>query len=564
MAILLTTAAGGLALFILAMSMMTDGLKLSGGHGLKSLLQNWASSTPRAAAGGALVTAVVQSSSAVTVATIGFVNAGILTLGQALGVVFGANVGTTMTGWLVSLTGVGFKIEAMALPLLAIGVTMRLVGAGRRIEGFGTALAGFGLFFLGLAILKEAFAGVTDVFGPDLLADRSGFAGMLFFVGIGFVATAVTQSSSAAIAIVLTAASQGVIGIEAAAAAVIGANIGTTSTALLASLNATANARRVAAGHIVFNVVTGIIGLALLSVLVATVEALGDGLGLGHEPVTLLALFHTVFNLLGLALMLPLSGLLARYLERLFRSAEEDLARPRHLDRTVLATPALALAALVEELRRLQQIVEDMGLDATRAARPSAAGLRRRTGAAAALGEVIVAFATSVRMESLQRDDADALAHALRSARYLEEAARLAPVTEHLRRTAGALHHEAAREALLEALEAAAQCIERHAGIASRAGDAQERLERFRAAYDRAKAQLLASAVAARIPVNTAEAALDDLSRCRRMVDQIVKAQRALDALEQGRIAPRASAHEEAVDAAPPAGESRGAGSGEA
>lgn len=148
---------GGLALFLLAMEMMTDGLKNFAGQHLKHLLGHWTRTPLRGLAAGVLITGIVQSSSAVTVATIGFVNAGLLTLGQSLGVIFGANIGTTMTGWLVSLVGFGFKIEAFALPILALGVALKLAAPGPRYRSLGQALAGFALFFLGLSLLKDSW-----------------------------------------------------------------------------------------------------------------------------------------------------------------------------------------------------------------------------------------------------------------------------------------------------------------------------------------------------------------------------------------------------------------------
>lgn len=544
---LILTGAGGLALFMLAMAMMTDGLKLFGGHGLKAMLRDWTSSPLRGVMVGALLTAIVQSSSAVTVATIGFVNAGILTLRQALGVVFGANLGTTMTGWLVSLTGIGFKMEALALPILALGVALKLVQTGRRLEGLGGALAGFGLFFLGLGILQQAFAGVTDRFGPDLLADRDGIAGILFFVGLGFATTVLTQSSSAAIAIVLTAATQSVISIEAAAAAVIGANVGTTSTALFAVLNATASARRVAVGHLVFNAATAVVALLLLVPFVTIVAALADWLGAGHDAAPLLALFHTAFNLLGVALMLPFTGLLADRLDRLFRSAEEDLGRPRHLDRTVLATPALALEALGRELERLRTLACGIALTVLHATAAAPARIERRVEAALTLGEAIGAFATSVRMESLSREDAVALAHALRIARYLEEALRQVPEAERLHRAVAGLHDAGLRESVLAALDAAARCVAAHDGTAPAdlpEGEADRTLEVFQQAYERAKGELLAAAAARALAINEVDAQLNALSRTRRMVDQLVKGDRGLYAIARGE-----------PSATPPAGE---------
>lgn len=519
-------AAGGLALFLLAMGMMTGGLKLAGGEGLKHLLRNWTSTPARGVLSGALVTVLVQASGAVTVATIGFVNAGVLTLRQALGVVFGANVGTTATGWLVSLVGFGFRIETIALPILALGMLVKLAAPGRRLQGLGEALAGFGLFFLGLAILSGAFSGVAQDLGTDSLAGIDGIAGVLAFVALGFAATVLTQSSSAAVALAITAAAQGAIGFDAAAAAVIGANIGTTSTGLFAVIGATAGAKRVAAGHLAFNLVTGAVALALLPALLHAVAALGEWSGAGTQPAPLLALFHTVFNLLGLALMLPLTGVLARQLERLFRSEEEDLSRPQHLDRTVLGTPAMALAALGQELARLGDIVADTGRAAAGQNGPRPLRIARRTEAAAQLGEAIGEFAVSLHMQDLSRESAEELPRLLRISRYLVEAARLVPEAARLRAELPGLRHSPAGTAVEQVLRAAGTRLDR--GLAPADGEAA--LQRFEQAYQRAKGSLLSAAASGGLGVHQVDSVLDLLSRCRRMVQQFAKGQALLHA----------------------------------
>ncbi len=295
---------GGLALFMLAMVMMTNGLKAFIGTKLKFFLQKWTSSPVRGVITGALVTGIIQSSSAVTVAIIGFVNAGVLTLRQALGVIFGSNVGTTITGWLVSLVGFGLKIEALAMPILAFGVGMRFIAHEKRTQSLGEALIGFGLFFLGLAILKSSFSGVAESFGTGLLTS-GGMGGLTGYILAGFVATVLTQSSSAAIAIILVAASESVMGIDAAAAAIIGANIGTTSTAGFAAINATPNAKRVAAGHAAFNLISGLIALLILPALLLITSKFGNLAGFGNSTVAVLALFHTIFNVFGVLIMFP-------------------------------------------------------------------------------------------------------------------------------------------------------------------------------------------------------------------------------------------------------------------
>lgn len=522
------TAAGGLALFMLAMILLTDGLKSAAGGGLKRLLERWTSSPARGVAAGALVTALVQFSGAVTIAAIGFVNAGVLTLRQALGVIYGTNVGTTLTGWLVSLVGFGFRIETFALPTIAVGVLLRLAAPGRRVQGAGNAIAGLGLFFLGLSILRDAFGAVAESYGATLAPE----AGWPTYLLVGFVATVLTQSSSAAIAIILIAAAGGLVGLESAAAAVIGANIGTTSTAAVAALKATSSAKRLAAGHVAFNVLTGVVALALLPAMLWAVGLAARGLDLEGRPAAFLALFHTAFNLLGVALMLPLTGRLAAVLERMFRSAEEDLARPQHLDATLTTTPTLAVAALREELARVRALVASLALSAV--TEPSAAGppTERRAEAIRSLSAAAFEFVSAVRGESMTRDVADELARSLRIARYLDEAARLTPEVAALRaHPAWAALTDAERAAVAPLWEHAIQCI----GLASRAPDGadhdaerQAALARFEQAYERAKATLLSAAVARRFDVETADALLDRLSLARRAVQQLVKADRLL------------------------------------
>ncbi|MDO9290139.1 MAG: Na/Pi symporter, partial [Hydrogenophaga sp.] len=257
----LSLLAGGLGLFLLGMGMMTDGLKQAAGQALHNILANATRTRWHALGSGALVTAMVQSSSAVTVAAIGFINAGLLGLAPALWVLFGANIGSTMTGWLVALVGLKFKIEAFALPLVGVGMLMRLTGASQRRGAIGTAVAGFGLLFLGIGLLQESFNGIA---GQITLPQGDGVMTVLAQVLIGTLMTVLMQSSAASMAIALTAAQGGLLDAQGAAAVVIGANIGTTVTALLAAIGATPNARRAAAAHVTFNVVTACVALALL------------------------------------------------------------------------------------------------------------------------------------------------------------------------------------------------------------------------------------------------------------------------------------------------------------
>jgi phosphate:Na+ symporter len=285
---------GGIGLFLLGMKLMTEGLKLAAGDGLRHVLTYATRSRVRGVASGAMITGVVQSSSAVIFATIGFVNAGILGLGQAVGVIYGANLGTTATTWLVSVVGLGFSLKAFALPFIGLGMLLRLTARHSRLRGLGDAVTGFGVFFLGLDVLTDMFRDTGPMLTPAF-TDSGGLMLLLHLLA-GFLMTVVMQSSSAALAVILTAATGGVIALPGAAAMMIGANLGTTSTAVFAALDATPNARRVASAHVLFNVVEACILFLFFGLLLALVEWLATAVGLGPSIAVSLAFFHTIGN----------------------------------------------------------------------------------------------------------------------------------------------------------------------------------------------------------------------------------------------------------------------------
>lgn len=512
-------ALGGLAMFLLAMRLMTDGLMLFAGNRLKHLLGSWTSTPWRGVGVGILVTGVVQSSAAVIIAAIGFVNAGILTLRQAMGVAFGTNVGTTITAWLVSLIGLGLQLDALALPILTLGVCVRLFSSSIRWKGLGDALTGFALFFLGLALLKDAFGGLAQTYSAELgsYSTAGSLTGMIL---VGFTVTLLTQSSSAAIAIVLTAASGGAMSFESAAAAVIGANLGSTSTAALATFRATPAAKRLALSHIVFNLVAGAIALLILPLLLKLVALLGDWINVEGSPAALLALFHSLFNILGVAIMLPLTGVLASQLEKLFRSAEEDMGRPRYLDATLSSTPTLAVSALHKELARLSDILVSLLRDALGGAR-STPELTRRAQAIQTLGVAIGNFITGVRPEAMERNTANELAAALYAARYYQESAQLAPGLRRLVQERAQLAEPEAN-ALDKLLEQVERCLE--PDLSGEEAQVKQLIEALRNAHREARRQLLEAAVTGKLEVATLERLLEGLDFSRRAIELRVKA----------------------------------------
>lgn len=343
----LSTLAGGIGLFLLGMVLMTDGLKALAGDALRRLLQRFTGSRLSAIGTGAAVTALVQSSSATTLATIGFVSAGLLGFGNAIGVILGANLGTTSTGWLVSLLGLKFSVAAFAMPLVGAGALMRLLGRDR-IADAGSVLAGFGLIFVGIEVLQGGMAGLAERIDPVAFAG-SGLGARVLLVAVGAVMTVLMQSSSAAVATTLTALAGGAIGTEQAAALVIGQNIGTTVTAGIAAIGASVAAKRTALVHVVFNLGAGLIAFAILPWFVDAAEHLTGDDGSGADHALTIAAFHTLFNLLGVLVFLPLIPGLAALATRLL--PEHRPALTRHLDPSLREVPALAIGASVTTLR---------------------------------------------------------------------------------------------------------------------------------------------------------------------------------------------------------------------
>lgn len=353
MFVTLGTVAGGVGLFLLGIGLLTDGLKTVAGDALRRVLARFTGGRFTAALSGAGVTALVQSSSATTVATLGFVSAGLLTFQQALGVIIGANVGTTSTGWLVSLLGLKFSVSVVALPLVGVGALARLLTRGRA-AAFATAVAGFGLVFVGIDTLQAGMKGFDAVLTPDTFP-ADGVLGEALLILVGIVMTVVLQSSSAAVATTLAALDGGALTLEQAAAMVIGQNVGTTVTAALACIGASTHARRTALAHILFNLVTGAIAFSVLGWLVIGTGQVVQYFSAGSQNAVSLAAFHTAFNLLGAALFLPFLRPFARVVERLVPDRGPVLGR--HLDATVAKVPALATDAARRTLHEIASLL---------------------------------------------------------------------------------------------------------------------------------------------------------------------------------------------------------------
>lgn len=487
----LVTGLGGVGLFLLGMEIMTDALREMAGRDLRQALARLTASPLRAVTTGALATAVIQSSTAVSLITIGAVGAGLLGFVQALGVHYGANIGTTVTGWIVMLLGLKLKLGTLALPLVFAAALMVLFG-GPATARIGRALAGFCLLFIGLDMMQAATAGLDRLLGPDTLPAK-GWGGRLVLAGAGAVFVALIQSSSAAMALVLVLLGAEVFDFAQAAALVIGFNVGTTTTGLLAALGGGRTMRMTALGNLLFNLGTAALAFPLLDL----AAPLLHGTGLGADDQTALVLFHTGFNLMGAAVFVPLTGPLAALVGRLVPERPVPLAEG--LDQRLLADAGAALDAGQAVADRLRRALFTALADAL-GPRGDLRGLAsvREQGAAAV--SALEAFLSQVRI-ALDRAEETARHAALlhqidHITRLLERAAqtsRIATLREdkRLRRDVVALASSLARDR-------AAPQMARLAGLITRRGRRYRRgvllsehvgMTRFDAVFDRTDAQ---------------------------------------------------------------------------
>ena len=359
---------GALGVFLLGMKLMSEALQNVAGDRMKGLLNRMTGNRVSGVLTGLSVTSVIQSSSATTVMVVSFVTAGLLTLTQAIGVIMGANIGTTMTGWIVAVFGFKVKIAAFALPAIGIGFLMSFLKSEQR-RLWGEALVGFGLLFLGLALLKDAVPTIDD---PEQMAwvrsvSGYGFGSVLIFLGVGTALTIVLQSSSATMTLTLTLAALGWISYEMAVGMVLGENIGTTATANLAAIGASTDAKRAARAHTLFNLFGVVWALALMHVyLLPVVDLVAPGdphaaLGAGGDAnaagaVSMhLAAVHTLFNLTNTLVLLPFVQVIVRIVVRWVPAAPDMpvVRRAQHLSIAYIETPELLLVQAGKELRRM-------------------------------------------------------------------------------------------------------------------------------------------------------------------------------------------------------------------
>ncbi|MCA8960609.1 MAG: Na/Pi cotransporter family protein [Planctomycetes bacterium] len=339
---------GALGLFLLGVTLMTDGLDRLVSRAVRSVIVRFTRSPTSGAVTGAVATAIVQSSSVTTVAAVGLVGAGAMTFPQALGIIFGANIGTTITGWGVALFGLRLDLGSLLPAFVFVGALARVFGRGRWAT-LGSAFAGFGLIFVGIDTMQSALAGFEGAVTPETFPPDT-WGGRALLVLIGIVLTLVTQSSSAGVATALTAVHAGAISFSQAAAMVIGMDVGTTFTALLAALGGSTQARRTGFAHVFYNLLTGVMAFLILVPYTRLLPHLFPNV-LEESPELALVGFHTFFNALGVVAVLPVTSPFSRMIERMIPGREDALTRG--LEPSLLRDPDLALGAAVTTLQRI-------------------------------------------------------------------------------------------------------------------------------------------------------------------------------------------------------------------
>lgn len=356
------TMVGSLGMFLFGMKMMSESLQKVAGSKMRSILSAMTANRFLGVMTGFLVTTVVQSSSATTVMLVGFVNAGLITLKESIGVIMGANIGTTVTGWIITIFGFKVAISEYALPLIAFGLPLIFSKSGNR-RSWGEFLLGFALLFLGLDYLKDSVPNIKE--NPELLQflqgyTNLGFLSTLIFLFFGSLLTIIIQSSSATMALTFVMCNQGWISFDMAAAMVLGENIGTTVTANIAAAVGNISAKRAARAHLIFNIL-GVIWMLLIfnkfTGFIDDIITRHNGLSPSENPAiipTALSLFHTAFNLINVTLLIWFTPLIQKIVERMVpqkdKDAEEEF-RLKYITTGILSTPELSLLQAKREIQ---------------------------------------------------------------------------------------------------------------------------------------------------------------------------------------------------------------------
>lgn len=353
---------GGTALLMYGVDLMGDGLEKASGETMKKILKALTGNTLSAFFVGTLVTAIVQSSTAVTVLTVGFVNSGLMNLSQALGIIYGANIGTTITAQLMAFS-FKFKLTDIALPVLGIGFAINYISKNKSIKNIGQALMGFGMMFLGLKILNSGIPYMQE--SETLRYFFAKYASNPFIgVLLGIVATAMVHSSAATVGLVMILAKAGLLDLESAIYLMLGDNIGTCVTAQMASLTANINARRTAWGHTLYNVFGVILTWSILPIFMKIVIWTTNQFNANADISAYIANSHTIFNVLTAIIFLPCTKYYVAFLNKVVRSKAENKNGKVLLNELLLDTPVASLEAARNELIRGMEILRTMIKDA--------------------------------------------------------------------------------------------------------------------------------------------------------------------------------------------------------
>ncbi len=346
--------AAGVSIFLFGMLFLEEGFRAFTGGVLERLLKKTTDSLPKAISFGIVSTTIMQSSSLVSVITISFLSAGLIWLSSGIGIIFGANIGTTTGAWLVAGFGLKVKISAYAMPMLVFGIIL-VFQKSKNLKGIGYALAGLGFLFLGIHHMKEGFEAFRETINLAEFA-IPGLWGLIVFTLIGIAATVIMQSSHATLVLIITALAAEQITYENALALAIGANIGTTITAIIGSMSSNYQGKRLATAHLIFNLVTGAIAIIFISQIVWLVNVIAANVGIAEDDFTLkLAVFHTVFNAIGVAVMLPLVPRLVAFLQRVIPKPREELVEPKFINETAFDFPETLLESVRQEVMHLYE-----------------------------------------------------------------------------------------------------------------------------------------------------------------------------------------------------------------
>ncbi len=352
-----TEISAGVVIFLFGMLALKNGFEAFSGGVLEKILKFSTSNLLKSISFGFVTTTLMQSSALVAILAISFLGAGLIELTQGIGIIYGANIGTTTGAWLMAGIGLKIKLSAYAMPMIVFGAVF-MFQKSKSLKGLGYILAGIGFLFLGIHYMMDGFKYLKETIDLSSFG-VSGFKGLMIFIGVGIIATIAMQSSHATIMLVIAALAVGQVSYENAIAITIGANIGTTVTAILGSLTSNVSGKRLAGAHFVFNVATAVIGVAFLSPIISFVDFLSDFLGIASDNYALrLAVFDTFFKTMGVVVMMPFTNKLVWFLQSYIKPSNAKnsplhVENPRYINDSALELSATAYLAIIKESNHL-------------------------------------------------------------------------------------------------------------------------------------------------------------------------------------------------------------------